>query len=147
MAKIHAYLNFNGTCEQAFSFYEKVFKTQNIGMHRFGDMPADPDCIMDDADKNKIMHTALMINEVTMLMGSDCIENFGHKLTNGNATYVMLDTDTAAEAQELYTALSENAQNIEMPLGEQFWAELYASFQDQFGICWMIHFEGNKKME
>ena len=147
MAKIHAYLNFNGNCEQAFSFYETVFQTKNIGMHRFGDMPADPNYPMDDADKNKIMHTAIMVNDSTMLMGSDSLENFGHKLTHGNSTYVMLDTDTAAEAKELYQALSVNAQNIEMPLGEQFWAELYASFQDQFGICWMIHFEGNKKME
>jgi len=33
-----------------------------------------------------------------------------------------------------------------MPLGEQFFAELFASFQDKFGSAWMIHFEGNKKM-
>ena len=146
MAKIHAYLNFDGNCEEAFLFYENVFNTKNVGMHRFGDMPVDPNYPMNDADKHKIMHTAIMVNERTMIMGSDCLENFGHKLTKGNSTYVMLDTDTAAEAKELYQALSVNAQNIEMALGEQFWAELYASFQDQFGICWMIHFEGNKKM-
>ncbi|HUH25759.1 MAG TPA: VOC family protein [Flavobacterium sp.] len=146
MAKIHAYLNFNGNCEEAFKFYEKVFKSPNIGTHRFGDMPADPNFEIPEADKNKVMHTALMINESTMLMGSDCLESFGHKATSGNMTYVMLDTDTAEEAKELYAALSENAQNIEMALSEQFWAELYASFQDQFGICWMVHFEGNKKM-
>lgn len=146
MAKIHAYLNFNGTCEQAFMFYEKVFNTQNIGMHRFGDMPSDSDYPMKEEDKKKIMHTAIMINEGTMLMGSDCVENFGHKVTNGNSTYIMLDTQTAEEAKTLYAALTENAMKVEMELGEQFWAELYASFQDQFGIWWMIHFEGNKKM-
>lgn len=146
MAKIHAYLNFNGTCEQAFMFYEKVFNTQNIGTYRFGDMPADPDYPMNEEDKKKIMHTAIMINESTMLMGSDCVENFGHKVTNGNSTYIMLDTQTAEEAQALYAALTENAMKMEMELGEQFWAELYASFQDQFGIFWMIHYEGNKRM-
>lgn len=146
MAKIHAYLNFNGNCEEAFKFYEKAFKTPNIGTHRFGDLPADPNFPIADEDKNKVMHTALMINENTMLMGSDAIENFGHKIVSGNNTYIMLDTETAEEAKELYTALTENATNIEMELSEQFWAELYASFQDQFGISWMIHFEGNKKM-
>lgn len=145
MAKIHAYLNFNGTCEQAFLFYEKVFKTQHLGMHRFGDMPDNPEFPIKNEDKQKIMHTAIMVNNTTMLMGSDLLEDFGVKLTNGNSTYVMLDTDTAQEAHDLYNALTENALTIEMPLGEQFWAELYASFQDQFGICWMIHFEGNKK--
>lgn len=145
MARIHAYLNFNGNCEEAFTFYERVFNTKNMGMHRFGDMPADDNFPMSEEDKKKIMNTAIMINEDTMILGSDCIENFGHKLVNGNSTYIMLDTQTAQEAKDLYAALSVNAQTIEMELGEQFWAELYASFQDQFGICWMIHFEGNKK--
>ncbi len=147
MAKIHAYLNFNGNCEEAFRFYEKVFKTGTIGTHRFGDIPEDPDYPIATADKEKIMHTAIMLNDQTMLMGSDCIEGFGHKAIPGNSTYIMLDTATAAEAHELYTALTEGALNIEMELGEQFWAELYASFQDKFGIWWMIHFEGNKKMQ
>lgn len=146
MARIHAYLNFNGNCEQAFMFYEKVFKTQNIGIHRFGDMPENPEFQLNDEDKQKIMHTAIMVNENTMIMGSDCLESFGHKLTHGNSTYVMLDADTSQEAKDLYAALSENAMIVEMELGEQFWAELYASFQDKFGIWWMIHFEGNKKM-
>src|SRR5690554_5477648 len=68
MAKIHAYLNFNGNCETAFKFYEKVFKTENIGIHRFGDMPADPNFPMAEEDKNKIMNTGIMINKDTMLM-------------------------------------------------------------------------------
>lgn len=147
MAKIHAYLNFNGTCEEAFIFYGKVFNTENTGMHRFGDMPENPEFPLPDDVKPKIMHTSIKINENTMLMGSDCIENFGHKLTLGNSTYVMLDVDTAQEAKQLFDALSVNAMNLEMPLGEQFFAELYASFQDQFGIWWMIHFEGNKKFD
>lgn len=147
MAKIHAYLNFNGNCEEAFTFYEKVFNTQSIGTYRFGDMPENPEFPVNNEDKQKIMHTAIMINDSTMLMGSDCIEGLGQKITNGTSTYIMLDTETAQEAKDLYQTLSENALNIEMPLGEQFWAELYASFQDQFGICWMIHFEGNKKMQ
>lgn len=147
MAKIHAYLNFNGNCEEAFKFYEKVFKTTSIGTHRFGDIPEDPNYPMAAADKEKVMHTAILINEHSMLMGSDCIEGFGHKVTPGNSTYIMLDTATSGEAHELYAALSEGALNIEMELGEQFWAELYASFQDKFGIWWMIHFEGNKKMQ
>ena len=36
---------------------------------------------------------------------------------------------------------------MEIPLGEQFFAELFASFIDQFGIPWMIHFEGNKAQQ
>lgn len=145
MAKIHAYLNFNGNCEEAFSFYEQVFNTPNIGIHRFGDMPADLNFPVADADKQKVMHIALFINESTMLMGSDCLESFGLKVAQGNNNYIMLDTDTANEAHTLYNALNVDAKNIEMPLGEQGWAELYGSFIDKYGTPWMIHFEGNKK--
>ena len=56
----------------------------------------------------------------------------------------MLDVDNPAEAHQLYDRLSVNAKSLEMPLAEQFFAELYASFIDQFGTPWMIHFEGNK---
>lgn len=146
MAKINAYLNFNGNCEEAFTFYKKVFNTEGTGTYRFGDMPADPNFPLAEEDKNKIMHTALMINSESMLMGSDCIEQFGHKATAGTNTYIMLDVESSEEAKKLYDALINNAQHIEMPLGEQFFAELYSSFTDQFGISWMIHYEGKNKM-
>lgn len=144
MAKVHAYLNFNGNCEEAFNFYETVFDKPNMGIHKMGDMPPSPDFHLPESAKNKVMHTALFINESTMLMGSDIIEEFGQKYTQGNNSYVMLDVDSAEEAKKLYDRLSVNAKVMEMPLGEQFFAELFSSFIDQFGIPWMIHFEGNK---
>lgn len=146
MAKIHAYLNFNGNCEEAFNFYKSVFNTESLGLYRFGDMPEDPNFPLTDADKQKVMHTALKINEESMLMGSDCIEQFGHKAVPGTNTYIMLDVASTEEAKKLYDALIVNVKNVEMPLGEQFFAELYASFTDQFGIAWMIHYEGKNKM-
>ena len=137
MAKVHAYLNFNGNCEQAFHFYETVFETKNVGMHKMGDMPPSPEFQIPENAKNKVMHTALFINESTMLMGSDIIEEFGQKYVQGNNSYVMLDVESVEEGTKLYERLT---------VAEQFFAELYASFVDQFGIAWMIHFEGNKAM-
>lgn len=145
MAKLHAYLNFNGNCEEAFKFYEQVFNAPNLGVHKFRDMPEDPQSPpLSDADKNKVMHTAININNDLMLMGSDCLEAFGQKATPGTNSYFMIDTETADEAVNIYKALSVDAQNIEMPLEETFWAELYASFIDKYGIAWMVNFEGNK---
>lgn len=143
MTKLHAYLNFNGNCEEAFQFYQTVFGGPFLGVHRFGDMPADPNFNIPEADKDKIMHTALKINDNAMIMGSDCIESFGQKAEFGNATYIMLDTSSAEEARELYNKLSMNAKMMEMELEETFFAELFSSFIDQFGIGWMVHYEGN----
>lgn len=145
MAKVHAYLNFNGNCDQAFQFYAQVFGTKTSPVHRFGDMPNDPDSPQLDAlDQQKVMHVSLPINEHTQLMGSDCLESFGQKIILGNNNYVMLDVYTAEEAKMLYDKLSVNAQVMEMELAPQFFAELFSSFIDQFGTPWMIHFEGNR---
>jgi len=148
MARVHAYLNFDGDCNQAFDFYQTVFKSERLGTYLYDNIPADPNhpALPDDA-KGKVMHTSIHINPETMLMGADIVEGFGHKLTNGNSTYIMLDVSSSEEAKDYFNSLSEGARAIEMPLEETFFAELYSSFQDKFGINWMIHFEGNKKMD
>jgi PhnB protein len=148
MAKVHVYLNFNGNCEEAFQFYGTVFNTTNTGIYRYGAFPPEPNMPpLSEGDKNKVMHTAIHINEGTMLMGTDIIEGFGQKLTNGNSTYIMLDVTSSEEARKLFDALAKDARNLEMDLGETFFAELFSSFQDKYGICWMVHYEGNKKIE
>lgn len=148
MATLHAYLNFPGNCEEAFAFYSKVFNRPTTGTYRYSDMPADPAMPpLSDEIRNKIMNIGLFVNDQVTLMGSDFIEEFcgGAQLVKGNNTYLNLAPETASEAKTLFDSLTQGNSRIEMPLGEQFWAELYASFQDQFGISWMINFEGNKK--
>lgn len=147
MAKIHVYLNFNGNCEEAFQFYGTVFKASNTEIHRYGDIPSEPNMPpLSESDKNKVLHISIPINDHVMLMGADVIEGFGGKLTHGNSTYVMLDVASIEEAQTFFDALSRDAQQLEMDLEETFFAERFASLQDKYGIYWMIHFEGNRKM-
>jgi PhnB protein len=147
MAKVHVYLNFNGDCEEAFQFYGTVFKTANTGITRYSNMPADPNMPpLSATDKNKVLHTSKPINDSTMLMGADVVEGFGGKLTYGNSTYIMLDVASIEEAQMYFDTLSKDAQQLEMDLGETFFAERFASLRDKYGIYWMIHFEGNNKM-
>ncbi|MGO1597502.1 MAG: VOC family protein [Sphingobacterium sp.] len=147
MATVHAYLNFNGNCNEAFDFYQKVFKTERLSTQLYDEIPADPSHPpMPDDAKGKVMHTAIKIGNGTLIMGSDVVEGFGHHLTIGNSAYIMLDAESASEAQDLFTSLSVDSPEVEMALGETFFAELYSSFQDRFGVWWMVHFEGNKKM-
>jgi PhnB protein len=145
MEKVHVYLNFNGTCEEAFNFYAKVFNSPLHCVMRYADMPPHPDMPpIPEKAKNKVMHTQLQLSEQSLLMGSDIEEAYGQKLTQGNSTYVTLATSSEEETHTLYKALTTEAKSIEMELGEQFWADLYASFQDKFGIWWMLIFEGSK---
>lgn len=147
MAKINLYLNFNGNCEEAFLFYADVFKTTVNGLYRYGDMPIEPNMPpLSEENKKKILHTSIEIKDNIMLMGADVVEGFGGKLVQGNSTYIMLDVNSIGEAKTYYEALSKEAKVLEMELGETFFAERFASLQDKFGIYWMIHFEGSKKM-
>jgi len=157
MAKLHAYLNFNGNCKDAFDFYQTVFKTESLGTQYYDDMPSEPSQpALPEEAKGKVMHTAIYLNQESMLMGSDIIDGFCSNeedssnnpapLTFGNSNYIMLDAQSAQEARELFNGLSKDAKLIEMELEETFFAELFSSFQDKFGVSWMIHFEGNKKM-
>lgn len=143
MAKMHAYLNFNGNCAEAFEFYAQVFGTKSMGTYLYGDIPMENAPIPEGA-KGKVMHTALLLNQNQMIMGSDVVADYGHTYQEGNNAYIMIDTDTAEEAKNMYDKFYQKAKKIEAELGEQPWAELYACFTDQFGINWMIHYEGNK---
>lgn len=147
MAKVNLYLNFNGNCEEAFLFYADVFQTTVNGSYRYGDMPMEPNMPpLSEESKKKILHTSIEIKDNIMLMGADVVEGFGGKLVQGNSTYIMLDVNSVDEAKAYYEALSKEAKVLEMELGETFFAERFASLQDKFGIYWMIHFEGSKKM-
>jgi PhnB protein len=136
--KVHPYLNFNGTAEEAFKFYRSVFGGDFAVLQRFKDMPAG-ERPLPEHERDKVMHVALPIGEGTILMGSDVPESMGKKLVMGNSTYISLHPGSKAEAQRLYEALSSGGK-IEMPLGKVFWGAYYASFADKFGVQWMINY-------
>ena len=72
-------------------------------------------------------------------MGSDAPESMGSTVTPGNNVYVMLEPDTRAETERLFTALSEGGE-IEMPLQEMFWGGYYGSLANRYGTHWMFNF-------
>lgn len=140
--KLNPYLNFDGTCEEAFNHYKTVFGGEfaGQGLMRFGDMPGcDEMPAMAEEHKSRIMHVSLPIgNEI--LMGSDIMPGFGNgPFQFGDASYISIHPDTKAEADRLFKELSEGRE-IEMPLEDMFWGDYFGSFRDRFGINWMINF-------
>lgn len=142
--QLNHYLNFQGQAEAAFNFYKSVFGGEFSSLSRYGEMPSEEGVTLSEADKNKILHISLPINEFTELMASDTNDQFCAQtktiFTQGNNHYISINLDASeqTEAQRLFNALSVNGQ-IEMPLEKTFWGALYAAFSDQFGIHWMIN--------
>jgi len=76
-----------------------------------------------------------------ILMGTDAPESMGFKINQGNNVYIMLETDTRIETQQLFEALSAGGE-VEMELQDMFWGAYYGSLTDKFGIKWMFNCMG-----
>jgi PhnB protein len=69
MRELKIHLSFNGNCEEAFEYYKTIFGGEFTYLGRLGDMPEDTDMPeVQEADKNKLMHISLQINENIELM-------------------------------------------------------------------------------
>jgi len=141
MAKVHHYLNFDGQAEEAFNFYKSIFGGEFKSFMRYEDMPADEE--IPQEIKRMVLNVVLPISKHFVLMGSDVHQHYGFTINKGNNSFILLAAESADEAQRLYKGLSQDGE-IEMPMEETYWAQLYSSFKDRYGICWMINYDGSK---
>jgi uncharacterized glyoxalase superfamily protein PhnB/uncharacterized protein YndB with AHSA1/START domain len=140
-ARVCTYLNFPGNTEEAFLFYQSVFKTEFIapGIQRFGDLPADNNHPpIADAVKKMVLHIELPITANHILMGTDAPKEMGFTVVQGNNMHIQIQTETKEEAKRIFDELS-NGGNISMPLQDMFWGAYFGSFTDKYGINWMLN--------
>lgn len=141
MSAVNVYLNFNGNCEAVFNFYQSVFGGEFSYVGRFSDMPEQEGSpTVPESDKNKIMHIGLPIGETT-LMGCDVSSAFGqNKAVIGDNFSISINTDSKAEADRVFNALSKNGK-VNMAMNDTFWGSYFGMLTDQFGINWMVSCE------
>lgn len=137
MAKLNPYLNFEGTCEEAFNFYKSVFGGEFSYFSRMGDFPAEG-MELKEEDRNRVMHVSLPIGD-DILMGSDVTSGMKSLFKAGNNNYISLMPDSREEADRLFNELSAGGE-VEMPMEEMFWGDYFGSFKDRYDIYWMINY-------
>lgn len=135
MKLAHFYLNFPGTCEEAFRFYEAVFKSKIVGMMRFKEAgfagPVPPEY------QDKIMNIQMPITDVVHLMGSDAIEGIGSSVIFGNNFAVSVVGSDRTEADRVFSMLSEGG-TVDLPIANAPWGPYFGMVRDRFGINWMV---------
>ncbi len=132
--QLNPYLLFNGQCEAAFRFYEKVLGGKIEAMMTYAGSPmADQ---MSPEWRNKIMHARLTIGD-SMLMGSDPPPDRYEAVKGFSVT---LGIDDPGEAERIFHALSENG-TVQMAIQKTFWAARFGMLVDQFGTPWMVNCE------
>jgi len=129
--KLHTYLNYGGKCEQAFRFYEKHLGGKVTMMMTHGEQPNAKDVA--PGQKNAILYARMSIGE-TDLMGSDVPPE---RFQPMRSVYLSLSVDSTAEAERLFTLLSDGGE-VFMPMQETFFALRFAMLRDRFGTSWMI---------
>ncbi len=135
---VNPYLNFAGNTLEAFEFYRSVFGGEFAMVLRYRDFPGNMGAPGEAADR--IAHVALPLGPA-MLMGTDVVGNDLASFNAGNASYIVLAPDDAAEARRLFDGLSAGG-TATMPLQATEWAELYGICTDRFGVQWMVSYEG-----
>jgi len=130
--QLSPYLNFNGQCEAAFKFYERVLGGKIEAMITYAGTPAEEHAPPDL--RNKILHARLIIGG-DALMGSDAPPD-RHETPKGFS--VSLQIDEPADAERIFHALAENG-IVQLPIQQTFWAERFGMLVDQFGIPWMVN--------
>lgn len=141
MVSINPYLNFKGNTEEAFNFYKSAFGGEFLVLQRFKDVQGSGDMSAEDGEK--IMHASLSIGNSGILMATDSLESMGQKLNVGNNFSISINTESQAEADQIFAALSAEG-NVTMPLEKTFWGAYFGMFTDKFGIQWMVNYDEPK---
>jgi PhnB protein len=128
------YLHFDGNCEEAFQFYEKVLGAKIQTIFRFEGSPAANEVPADM--KNKVLHGRLALGNKT-IMGSDAPPG---RYSKPRGFSINIDSKDVAEAERVFNALAEGGQ-VHMPFGETFWAKRFGMLIDKFEIPWMVNVE------
>ena len=137
---IDVYINFNGNCREAVTFYAQVFGAEQPHIMSFGDTPPDPAFPLPEEAKDLVMHARLNINGSTVMF-SDVFP--GMPFIVGNNISLSIVTKDIDEVKSLFNKLKEGGK-VGMELQETFWSKCYGSVIDQFGIEWQFNYDSGE---
>jgi PhnB protein len=126
--KLDVYVNYRGSCEEAFRCYEKHLGGKIMGITRHGEQP-NPQLPPDWTEK--ILHARITIGE-TVLMGADIPQSEPMR-----SAYLTLTLDTEADAERVYAQLTDGGE-IFMKMEKTPFANRFAMLRDKFGTSWML---------
>ena len=132
--KIEPYLFFDGRCEEAIEFYQVALGAKVGFMMRNSESPEpQPPGMLPPGSDDKIMHASVHIGGALIMMSDG--------MCSGEARFkgfsLSLDCPDASTAQEAFAALADGGQ-VTMPLSKTFWAPVFGTVNDRFGVGWMV---------
>ena len=132
--QLNPYLLFNGNCEAAFKFYERVLGGKIEGMLTHAGTPAEEHVPAEWRDK--ILHARMTVGD-SVLMASDAPPG---RYDQPKGFSVSITLKNPADAERIFNALAENG-TVHMPFQQTFWSPGFGMCVDRFDIPWMVNSE------
>ena len=127
--RLTIYVNFAGTCAEAFRYYEQHLGGKIAFSMTHGESPQPGQ--LGPEWKNAVLHASLELGGTTLL---------GADIPNAEpmrSAYLTLSVDSDAEAERIFKVLSDGGRAL-MPMEETLFATRFGQVRDRFGINWMI---------
>ena len=135
MTTINPYLNFNGNCREAMTFYQACLGGE-LSLQVVADSPmADR---MPAEAQQSILHASLTKGAL-VLMGSDMA---GASLEKGNSVSLSINCSSEEEIKSFFINLAAGG-HVRDPLANMFWGALFGALTDKFGINWILNYDKN----
>ena len=132
--QVQPYLFFDGRCEEALEFYKKTLGAEVGMLMRIGESPEPPPPgKVPPGSENKIMHAAFNIGTTTV-MASD---GFSRGKPEFKGFSLSIGAKNVADAERMFSGLAKGGE-VQMPLGETFFAKSFGMVADRFGVSWMV---------
>ena len=140
MTRINAYLNFNGQCREAMTFYQECLGGE-LTLQRVGESPMAAH-LPASADAN-ILHSTLT-RDGLVLMGSDRTppDMMGSGTKKGNEIMLCLQCSSNDEINACFNKLAIGGQ-IKTPLHQSVSGAIHGELTDKYGMHWMFHYSRN----
>lgn len=126
--RLDIYVNYRGSCEQAFRFYEQHLGGRITGIVRHGEQPNPA---LPAEWKNKVLHARIELGG-TVLMGADVAQ-----AESMRSAYLTLSLDGEEDAERVYALLADGGE-IFMKMEKTPFANRFAMLRDRFGTSWML---------
>ena len=130
--KIAPYVSFRDGANEALEFYRSVLGGQ-LSIMRMGDLP-HPE--LADADRDKVMHGQLDLDNGFVLMASDTPT--GMDYDEGQRVTVTLFGDDGVELGALFERLADGGSVVE-PYAQAPWGDHFGMLTDRYGVLWMLN--------
>jgi PhnB protein len=128
---IEPYLFFDGRAEEAIAFYKSALGAKVVAVMRYKENPQPQH--NPPGSEEKVMHSLLRFGASgVMISDGKC---GGQPAFQGFA--LTLQASDEADAKRRFEALAKGGQ-VQMPLGETFFARSFGMVADKFGVLWMV---------